>query len=419
MTFLSSSRPLYNLQLFEPVCVRARMCGCLYCVCGRSADCGVASPLRPLVHTAGWPATSPVHWATVFLPATIAIGAVAVGNEHATAGRRVGDKCTWAILGARRRVLCLPSAPEVAAGEKVVFAQNLKRRYEVAGKALNVAAVSKSTVKMLSSLPARTKAHLMGCRNYSFSLKRKARLFSRLCPGRVRRYRTQVVLLEMDTLKAAVGLSLKYGCGACAMNLANQDDVGGRWTQIKGSQEECLMRNSSLFLSLWPRRRKLDLRMHGKFPRAQNLFFPMAQAGCLYSPNVAVTREICPDSGCSGRLLPPSHWPCVSVVSASAQDLRWHEYSPALTGEKLRSMMWTAAREGEEVLVLGAFGCGAFKNNPENIAKIYRSLLENEFRGVFRCVCFGIIKSKANLSAFSKEFGIQAVSSVDDIKLVI
>ena len=36
-----------------------------------------------------------------------------------------------------------------------------------------------------------------------------------------------------------------------------------------------------------------------------------------------------------------------------------------------------ASREGEEILVLGAFGCGAFHNPPDVVADIFASLIRS------------------------------------------
>lgn len=48
-----------------------------------------------------------------------------------------------------------------------------------------------------------------------------------------------------------------------------------------------------------------------------------------------------------------------------------------------------AAAEGADVLVLGAFGCGAFRNNPEVVASAYKVAL-SEFPSVFTHVEFAV-----------------------------
>jgi uncharacterized protein (TIGR02452 family) len=45
---------------------------------------------------------------------------------------------------------------------------------------------------------------------------------------------------------------------------------------------------------------------------------------------------------------------------------------------------------GYSMLVLGAWGCGAFGNDPHHTAADFRNALENEFRGAFSDIVFAI-----------------------------
>ena len=51
--------------------------------------------------------------------------------------------------------------------------------------------------------------------------------------------------------------------------------------------------------------------------------------------------------------------------------------------------MQVAASKGAEVLILGAFGCGVFRNDPAIVAKAYKEALKN-FRYTFKEVEFAI-----------------------------
>ena len=308
--------------------------------------------------------------------------------------------------------LCLPTAESAWDADEAVYHHNWKKRYEVHGKPLNLPAIIKSTTKILLGLSEGLRDYLSVCRNYPFTEKHPAP------PPRLRRplYRTRYMILKLDTLIAAVQLSHKFQTRVCAMNLSHDTSVGGRWTQKKGSQEECIMRNSSLFLSLWPRRRNLDLRLmkHSKcFPVDIERFYPLSEAGVVYSPNVAMIRDVTPELGTSGPLCSPVRWPIISVVSVAAIDLRFHQFSMEVTRQKLRTALYACVHEGHEVVVLGAFGCGAFKNDPRIIAGIYKDLLENEFNGAFKCVAFSIILGDRNLDVFQEVFNTGAAREVD------
>ena len=308
--------------------------------------------------------------------------------------------------------LRMPTAESVWESDEAVYHHNGKRRYELRGKPISLPAVVKSTIQVLLGLTDSTRDYMSVCRNYPFTSKIPA-------PApRLRRTprQTRIMLLELDTLMAAVQLSHKFHTRVCAMNLSHDTAVGGRWTQKKGSQEECIMRNSSLFLSLWPRRRKGDQRLIPQsklFPDVER-FYPLTDVGVVYSPNVAIIRDVDPEEGTSGPLQSPARWPMVSVVTVVATDFRFDQYSIALTKQKLRSVLYACMHEGHEVIVLRAFGCNVLKKNPHVVADIYNDLLTNEFFGVFRCVGFSIaFEDDTSVEAFQDVFEMDVASEVD------
>ena len=44
---------------------------------------------------------------------------------------------------------------------------------------------------------------------------------------------------------------------------------------------------------------------------------------------------------------------------------------------RIRRIFEIAAANGNEVLILGAFGCGAFKNPPEIVAKVFSAVMQD------------------------------------------
>lgn len=61
------------------------------------------------------------------------------------------------------------------------------------------------------------------------------------------------------------------------------------------------------------------------------------------------------------------------------------------TENKIRTIFRIAKSNGNDSLVLGAFGCGRYNNPPEDIARIFKSILsETEFATSFRKVIFAI-----------------------------
>lgn len=95
----------------------------------------------------------------------------------------------------------------------------------------------------------------------------------------------------------------------------------------------------------------------------------------------------------------------VDVISVAAPDLRVvsNPHAALVNGgvvmtdaelfgyhvKRALHVLTCAAAKGADVLVLGAFGCGAFENNPEVVARAFKTALE-VFPKVFKVVEFAV-----------------------------
>jgi uncharacterized protein (TIGR02452 family) len=80
---------------------------------------------------------------------------------------------------------------------------------------------------------------------------------------------------------------------------------------------------------------------------------------------------------------------------------------PATFRERIGKLLALAVYHGCDALVLGAWGCGAFRNDPHVVAPIFWEQLEptGQFRGRFRKVLFSVLdtsKTQAIYNAFAK-----------------
>ena len=63
---------------------------------------------------------------------------------------------------------------------------------------------------------------------------------------------------------------------------------------------------------------------------------------------------------------------------------------------RIRAVLAIAVEEEVDVLILGAFGCGAFRNDAHAVASIFAKLLmSSQFAGAFSDVIFAIVEPKA------------------------
>lgn len=74
---------------------------------------------------------------------------------------------------------------------------------------------------------------------------------------------------------------------------------------------------------------------------------------------------------------------------------------------RIRILCMIAHENGCRNLVLGAWGCGAFHNKPENVAEYFRTvLIEEGFGRMSGEICFEIFgkESGKNITEFRKYF---------------
>ena len=152
-------------------------------------------------------------------------------------------------------------------------------------------------------------------------------------------------------------------------------EPGGGFLQGALAQEETLCRSSALYATI-----SGDPMYEAHRLRSR----PDSTAWAILSPDVPVFRT---DDG--SALSEP--WP-LSFLTCAAP------YAPAvgqpesgdLLRERIQRVLAIARAYGYEALVLGAWGCGAFANDPERTARDFRDALSGPFDEVFREVVFAV-----------------------------
>ena len=180
------------------------------------------------------------------------------------------------------------------------------------------------------------------------------------------------------------------------MNFANAFHAGGGVTNGASAQEECLCRTSTLYPLLYRRTLRDSFYKHH-----HDLNTPKATDSLVYTEGVIICKT---DEDLPKRM-PQEDWVTVDVITIAAPDLRdkSNVHVPLVNGgtymnnaelfgyhvKRAIHMLTCAAAKGADILVLGAFGCGAFQNDPEVVARAYKIVLQ-EFPKVFKQIEFAV-----------------------------
>ena len=220
----------------------------------------------------------------------------------------------------------------------------------------------------------------------------------------------KVVVSKKRTLEAAAAYKETK---TAVHNFASASNPGGGVERGANAQEECLCRCSDLYFCLnTPELLNGFYRPHR---RARN---PLHNDDIIFTPEVLVIKT---DSEYP-KLMDESEWYQVDVITCAAPNLRERPGNTFNTGDgrksvkisdealltlherRLRRILDTAISEKDETVILGAFGCGAFKNKPEIVAQAARNVIE-DYLYAFKNIEFAVYclpRDDRNFRVFEK-----------------
>lgn len=207
----------------------------------------------------------------------------------------------------------------------------------------------------------------------------------------------EIIISKKRTFEAAQDYA-KLGEKVAVLNFASSTNPGGGVVNGAGAQEECLCRISTLYFTLdtdenWKR-------FYNPHRKART---PLHNDDILYTKNITVFKS----DTTSPKLLPENEWYDVDVITCAAPNLRENPSNRYNSGdgnqrlilhneelyslhEKRDSRIFdAAASQNVDVLVLGAFGCGAFMNDPKVVAKVMLSLAK-KYAHFFKIIEFAV-----------------------------
>ena len=225
----------------------------------------------------------------------------------------------------------------------------------------------------------------------------------------------KVVVSSKRSLKAA---SVYKNKKICVHNFASATSPGGGVAHGANAQEEAICRCSTLYFPI------SDDSVYYKFHDAHR---KMLMGGnldstynddCIYTPGIVVLKS----DDDAPTLLPEDEWYSVDIITCAAPNLRERESNRMNLGgrnvsvkitdqqleflhkKRLRRILDVAKNESVDVMILGAFGCGAFSNNPNVVAKAMNEVIK-EYQYDFDTIEFAVYcspRDTTNYDVFSR-----------------
>ncbi len=207
-----------------------------------------------------------------------------------------------------------------------------------------------------------------------------------------------------SSTQAAQRLTAADTAPVAVLNFASARNPGGGYLNGAQAQEEALCRASALYSTLL---RAPEYYAHHRADRD-----PFYSDRVIHSPGVPVFRD---DRGrlldtpyTAGFLTSPA--PNAGVITRRTPE-QAHRI-PAALAARAERVLETAVAAGYRRLVLGAWGCGVFRNDPGTVADAFHALLteDGRFAGHFEHVVLAVLDRTpqgSTLEAFRRVFAGQ------------
>ena len=182
------------------------------------------------------------------------------------------------------------------------------------------------------------------------------------------------------------------------MSFANAHKPGGGFEMGATAQEESLCRCSTLFASIFSEKAQEMYRYNNSHVSSVESDYMLVSRVCVFRNE---KYELLKQPFTTGVITVPA--PNRIGLAALTPEKKIEE---AML-RRIRIMLMIAREQEYKSVVLGAWGCGAFHNAPENVAGYFRKVLIDEgYAGYFEQICFAIYGSEdgKNITAFRKCF---------------
>lgn len=210
-------------------------------------------------------------------------------------------------------------------------------------------------------------------------------------------FETRYEVTSETTLDAVRRLARDGEENVMCLNFASAKNPGGGFLGGALAQEECIARATGLYPCL------LQANEYYEYHRKLNT--------CLYSDHMIYSPQVPILKTEGGELL--DEVVCTNIITSPAVNagaVRKNEPGNAdkiipVMRKRIEKLLTLCLHHKHAVVVLGAWGCGVFRNDPEEIAELFKEALTGNFASQFKRVVFAVKTDKEEIiEPFRKRF---------------
>ena len=210
-------------------------------------------------------------------------------------------------------------------------------------------------------------------------------------------FTTVFQVVEETTIQSVLRTVSEGYLDPMCLNFASAKNPGGGFFNGAQAQEESIARSSGLY--------PCQMSAFEFYETHRAMKSCVYTDGMIYSPKVPILRKD------SGELLDaPILSSIITAAAVNTGVVKRFEIERVpeikeIMKKRIDKLLCLSALQQHKTLILGAWGCGVFQNEPKMIAHLFFDLLTTKYQGVFEKVVFAVYaKNKKFIEAFQKEF---------------
>lgn len=210
-------------------------------------------------------------------------------------------------------------------------------------------------------------------------------------------YSTVFEVLEETTIQSLLRVISEGFTNPMCLNFASAKNPGGGFFNGAQAQEESIARSSGLY--------PCQMSAFEFYETHRAMKSCMYTDGMIYSPEVPILRK---DSG--ALLDTPALSSIITAAAVNTGVIKRFEIERIsevedIMKKRIDKLLCLSVIKNHKTLILGAWGCGVFQNEPKMIAHLFFDLLTTKYQGVFEKVVFAVYaKNKKFIEAFQDTF---------------
>jgi len=206
-----------------------------------------------------------------------------------------------------------------------------------------------------------------------------------------------IIVNELSTLEATREMIDTGYKNVVCLNFASAKNPGGGFLGGSQAQEESIARSTGLYNCL----------LNGsEYYQANKKYGSCFYTDyMIYAPKVPIIKD---DAGNNLEELYTTGIitaPAVNTGVVSKQEKKNLGKVEGVMKRRIKKVLAIAANNGHAAIILGAWGCGVFRNDPNDIARYFHEVIEEDYRYSFKKIVFAVYsRNERFINPFYKLF---------------